>query len=666
MKPQSKMATVAAWLLAVAGLLSSGTVLPAAQLDSNDWEFRQDVDVPTAQVMKLALPSTLLGASRGGLVDLRLTDPDGTIVPFLVQHPVARTAANVIPKSSRVTLEANSTVVLVQTGTTSPINAVTLQGGTGRFLKGATVEGSIDGTTWRLLRRGAPVFNEPAGPSQMQVEFVAGEWAFLRLTLDDRRTPAIPVTGVVLHEASSEPAPKEMIKGVIVDRSESSSDNRMVLDLSAANLPVEFLEIETPEPLFRRRVEVLQREVSGEEVREIGIGAGTVYRVELDDATSVTNLLIPVGRSIGSREVVLTFANGDSPPLKVNGVRVHVRASHVVFGATKAGRHTFWTGNRLAKAPVYDVAVLGAAVRGLAQGKAEWMPLSRNASFKMPDALRLVEALGAVVDPKQWSVRRPVTLTGPGISQLELDLAALSRAQSGLADIRLFNSGRQVPFLVERTSLTRPVPIQFKTAVDAKRPTIGRWSVELPASGTPLAELVVMSPSPLFDRTFRLFEVGTTSRGEPMRQLLQEKRWVRTPAQAATKLVFDLNRRIGSRMLELETDNGDNPSVELSSMTASRPVARIVFKAPASGTTELLYGNAVAGVPRYDLGLLAQDVLSAPRQVASLADVIGADKPPGFALGSATWVLWVVLGLVVLGLLAVMTKLLPKPGGGGE
>ncbi len=174
MKPQSRMTTVAAWLLAFAGLLCSEALLPAAQFDSTEWEFQQDVDVPTAQVLKLALPSTLLGASRGGLVDLRLTDPDGNIVPFLVQHPVARRAANVVPKSTRVTLEANSTVVLVQTGTTSPTDAVTLQGGTGRFLKGATVEGSIDGTTWRLLRRGAPIFNAPAGPSQMQVEFVAG------------------------------------------------------------------------------------------------------------------------------------------------------------------------------------------------------------------------------------------------------------------------------------------------------------------------------------------------------------------------------------------------------------------------------------------------------------------------------------------------------------
>ena len=664
MKPKTSFRFVSAWLRAFGLLLVCGSGLAAAVFDSTEWEFRQDIDVPSARVMKLALPSALLGASQGGLVDLRLTDPDGNSVPFLVQHPVARRAGMIAPKTMQVSLDANRTVVSISTGTKSPIDGVVIQAGARRYLKSLLVEGSSDGASWTLLRRGAPIFEEPAGPSQRLVEFEAGEWAYLRLTLDDRRTPAVPITGVVLREASSEPAPKEIIAGAVLDRSESSVESRVVIDLGAANLPVESLEIETTEPLFRRQVVALQREVVGEEVREVGIGSGTVFRVQLDDAASATNLFVPIGRSVGSREVVLTFANGDSPALKITGVRVHVRPSHVVFGATKAGRHSFWTGNRVAKAPVYDVAGLSASVRGLAATKVEWMPVSRNPTFKLPDSLRLVEVLGGVIEPKLWTVRRPITIAGAGISQLELDLAASSGAQSGMVDIRLFNSGRQVPFLVDRTSLTRPVPVEFTAAADSKRPTVGRWTIGLPFKGAPIADLVATSPSPLFDRTFRLFEIGTTSRGEPVKQLLQEKRWVRTPDQTATRLVFDLNRRIGSRELVLETDNGDNPAIELSGLTANRPVARVVFKAPTSGPTELLYGNATAGAPRYDLGLLAREVLSAPRQVASLADEIAAEKANRFSWGAATWAFWVVLALVVVGLLAVMTKLLPKPGGG--
>ncbi len=664
MKPRTSVGFASALLQMAVLLIGARHVADAAVFESTEWEFRQEIDVPSAKVVKVVLPSALLGASQGGLADLRLTDPDGKIVPYLVQHPVARRAGMIAPKSMQVALEAKSTVIAISTGTKSSIDGVVLQAGARRYLKSLSMEGSSDGTSWTLLRRGAPIFEEPAGPSQRLVEFEAGEWAFLRLTLDDRRTPAIPVTAVVLREASSEPALTETVAGTVLDRSESSAESRVVVDLGAANLPVESLEIETSERLFRRQVVVSQREVVGEEVREGGIGSGTVFRVQLDDAASATNLFIPIGRNIGSREVVLTFANGDSPALAVTGVRVHVRPTHVVFGATKAGRHTFWTGNRVAKVPVYDVAGLSAAVRGLAAAKLEWMPVARNAAFKLPDALRMVEALGGVIEPKLWSVRRPITIAGAGVSQLELDLAASSGAQSGMVDIRLFNSGRQIPFLVDRTSLTRPVPVEFTAAADSKRPTVGRWTIGLPLKGAPIAELVATSSSPLFDRTFRLFEIGTTSRGEPVKHLLQEKRWVRTPDQAATKLVFDLNRRIGSRELVLETDNGDNPAIELSALTANRPVARVVFKAPTSGPTELLYGNAAVGAPRYDLGLLAREVLSAPRQIASMADVIAADKANRFSFGAATWAFWVVLALVVIGLLAVMTKLLPKPGGG--
>ncbi len=646
-------------LLAVLAFLVVHSV-SAAVFDPAEWEFRQDVEVPAAKVVKLALPSALIGAGQRGLADLRLADPDGNVVPFLVQHPVARRAASIAPSSTRVTLEGNSTVVLVQTGVTTPIDAATLQAGTGRFMKALLVEGSADGASWKTLRRGAPLFNEPGGPAQWQVEFEAGTWAFLRLTLDDRRTAAIPVTGVVLREAFSEPAPKDLLAGAILDRSESSAESRVVIDLTGANLPVESIEIETPEPLFRRRVQVLQREVAGEEVRETAIGSGTVFRVELEDAPGATNLFIPVGRSVDSREVVLAFANGDSPALKITGVRLHVRPSHGVFGVTKAGRHTFWTGNRLAKAPVYDVAALGSAVRGVAPANATWSALTRHAGFKPSDALKAVEALGGIIEPKQWSVRRTVTIGGPGVSQLELDLAALAGAQTGLSDIRLVNAGRQVPFLFERTSLTRPVPLKFAAAPDKKRPTVGLWKLELPADGTPLTELVATSPSPLFDRTFRLFEIVRTSRGETVRQLIAEQRWVRTPTRADTKLVFALNRRIGSRVLELETDNGDNPAVEVVSVGAIRPVVRLVFKAPATGSTELLYGNPSAVTPRYDLGLLAQEVLAASRRMASLADVGVTAVGFSFSLGSATWVLWIVLALVVIGLLAVMTRLLPK------
>ena len=79
----------------------------------------------------------------------------------------------------------------------------------------------------------------------------------------------------------------------------------------------------------------------------------------------------------------------------------------------------------------------------------------------------------------------------------------------------------------------------------------------------------------------------------------------------------------------------------------------------------LYYGNRAATAPRYDLALVAGQILAAEKLAASL----GAEeqvRPGGWAdqalAGSRAGILfWGVLALVVLGLLVVVAKLLPKP-----
>jgi hypothetical protein len=89
-----------------------------------------------------------------------------------------------------------------------------------------------------------------------------------------------------------------------------------------------------------------------------------------------------------------------------------------------------------------------------------------------------------------------------------------------------------------------------------------------------------------------------------------------------------------------------------------------VFKAPEAAPITLHYGNANVTGPRYDLQLMAAQLLAAPRGAATL----GAEQPTreGFAQGALRGlrggpVFWVSLGLVVLVLLVVVARHLPKP-----
>ena len=113
----------------------------------------------------------------------------------------------------------------------------------------------------------------------------------------------------------------------------------------------------------------------------------------------------------------------------------------------------------------------------------------------------------------------------------------------------------------------------------------------------------------------------------------------------------------------LETDNGDNPPIELEKFTAFYPATRILFKAKPGDDLFLYYGNKQAAPPSYDLSLVAEQLLTAGKNVAS----ISAEQQ----LKNSSWynnqmasqggvLLWGILALVVVVLLFIISRLLPN------
>ena len=114
----------------------------------------------------------------------------------------------------------------------------------------------------------------------------------------------------------------------------------------------------------------------------------------------------------------------------------------------------------------------------------------------------------------------------------------------------------------------------------------------------------------------------------------------------------------------METDNGDNPPVELGNFQLSYRITRLLCKAPISPETYLYYGNRNIGVPRYDLALMAPELLAAEKAAATLGPeerltkVGWGETLQMTRLGSILF--WTALALVVVVLLVVMARLLPK------
>jgi hypothetical protein len=654
-------------------LLVLWAVAPAVALEPADWRYRQPLAVERAGLQKLALPPETLGLARAGLEDLRLLNPAGREVPFVFTAPAPEIpAATRAPESFRANLIGSTTELLITTGTANPLEALTLVSPAPGFLKAARLEWQRADGTWETVAEQTALFRQ-YGATQLRFPLERRVAAQLRVTVDDSRTRPVPFTGARLELAgSTAPEVTLPLPVRIVRREEFAGESVLTLDLGGAQVALAALEFSTPEPLFARTVTLTARELREESAAERTLGTAEIWRVAAEGVPASARLDAPLRCSTPSRELLLHIANGDSPPLAIERVAARQHPRWLVFHAAEPGAYALLTGNPQVAAPRYDLATLATALRdtppgSLAPGRAE-----PNPGYRAADPLADAPLRGAALDPASWGFRKKVQLATAGVQQLELDLEVLARAKAGLADLRLVRDGAQVPYLLERPALARTVALTAAAAADPKRPRVSRWQLKLPRSGAPITRLMLASGTAVFQRHFKLVEkIADERRGETRERTLASADWSQTPGEKRP-LALPLAAPPAADVIFLETDNGDNPPIELSSVRAEYRVARLLFKtdsgaaATAAGDgLALYYGNNKAEAPRYDLALIARQILAAEKSVATL----GAEEPmraggwggQWLAGLSAGWIFWGALGLVVIGLLFVVAKLLPKP-----
>jgi len=658
MKRLNKFDTNWSWCLALAFSFS----IHAAGLPA-EWQREQPFNVPAPGLVKLSLPVETLDAARPALEDLRLYDDAGNELPYLIQRPVpvAKVVQNI--KSFHVSLTPSNTVIVLETGLTQPLDDVTLETPAGGFIKPVRIEGSTDLKSWRTLEQGQPVFRQPDGASRLHVSFPAGSWPWLRLTVDDQRTPPIPFTGAHIRVSVTESAPGEWMPAVIAERSENPGETRLALNLGAANLSLSAVQVETAEPLFSRQVTFAVPQISEGFIHEQTIGQGVIYRVAIEGQPAVESLLAPLQSQVRSRELLLFIHNQDSPPLPITAVRVERRPVYLVFLARQAGVCHLLTGNNQCAAPHYDLAALDMNLKSVAVAPLKLSPPAGNSNYRPPEVLPGIEETGAALDVTAWKYRKPVKIARDGAQQLELDLDALGHAQPDFQDLRLLHGSNQVPYIIERTSISRSLAPAVIATNGTKDPKLSRWLIKLPQSNLPVTRLSCVTRTALFQRDVALYEELADERGEKYRHNLSGASWIQKPDRKSGEFSLTLDGPPQSDTLFLETHNGDNPPIELDQFQLFYPVTRILFKARPDDELFLYYGNPRVDSPRYDLSLVAGQLLAADKAVASPT----AEQP----LRKSSWreheipgtggvVFWGILSLVVVVLLIIISRLLPK------
>jgi hypothetical protein len=90
--------------------------------------------------------------------------------------------------------------------------------------------------------------------------------------------------------------------------------------------------------------------------------------------------------------------------------------------------------------------------------------------------------------------------------------------------------------------------------------------------------------------------------------------------------------------------------------------ARILFKAVPGTEVFLYYGHFQVSAPRYDIAAALPRILSAKRIKAGLGpeEVLQPGREHGLTRYESGWIFWSVLIVVVIGLLVIIARLLPK------
>ncbi len=636
----------------------------ALALDESEWSHRQEFTVEATGLVKFALPAETLDGAALDLADLRVLDTTGRETPYALVRPAGVQPKSTAPRNFRAELTDSATTLTIETGTTQPLVSVTVSTPANAFIKPVRIELSADGHTWETVADSIPLFRQN-GAEQLTFTLPHRPSPWVRLTVDDRRSPPLAFTGATLLAGEVRPAATEPVEVRVLARDELPGETVLTLDLGAAHLPLTSLQFTTDDPLFTRAVTVTHRELTDESVVERTITRGVIYRVAMEGLAPASNLTLPLFFTTPTRELIVHIDNGDSPPLTLTGLRGERRPVSIVFNASASGVHTLLMGRPHTAPPRYDLPPFSGDFEKLPTASIHLGKPTPNPGYRRAEALANVDIAGAPLDPQGWAWRKTVRIDTAGVQQLELDSDVLADARRDLADLRLIRAGHQLPYLIEHTSLVRPLPLVPVAVHDPKQPRLSRWELKLPRSGLPLTRITMTSPTGLFQRRLRLYERVTDDRGYTREITLSESDWRRTPGRPGATLSLALSTAPQTDTLWLETDNGDNPPISISVLQAWHPVTRLLFKTGADDAPALYYGQPRADAPRYDLGLVAGQLFTAEKHAARLgaaeALTSGGWTPTAFMSRRSGILFWGALVLVVGLLLFVVVRLLPNP-----
>jgi hypothetical protein len=227
-------------------------------------------------------------------------------------------------------------------------------------------------------------------------------------------------------------------------------------------------------------------------------------------------------------------------------------------------------------------------------------------------------------------------------------------------------AGRQVPYLVERAS--EPLSLDLSIERLSTRPAalpqdrmLTVYRVPWPFERLPSPRLVLTTSARVFRRevSIGIEREPDRSQRDPWIETILVSAWAHADQDAPAPALTLPLRQIDAKELLVIVEEGDNSPLPLVSARVLLPSYRLRLFRERGAALRLAYGRDDLSLPRYDLALLAPQLIG----VAATEVVPGAEQAPPPAAAAVLMsprVFWGVLIVAVLVLITLLVRLVRK------
>jgi hypothetical protein len=363
-------------------ILLFGLLSTVFALEITKWKYQAKVIIEdrTSKYYTLSLTPEVYNAARLDLGDIRLIDPNGEQIPYVLFKPQDITEKQIYKPAviNRSTHKSKVAVVTLDFGKQTIKNAIEVITQGDNFRRAVKIEGSNNNVEFFTLVEQAYTFAVEYNRRFEQVDLPVNDYRYLRISVwpmaTEGKNPVIEEVKTFKIErrlAKCRPVDVNMVQ-IEHSEDEKSNSSIYVYDLAYCHLQISEISLDVADDSFYRYVTVEGRDTTKRKVRidsedgrqrfrevEVpwqGIINDTIYRYTTDDGKKHEKLVlsIPSGRRL-YRYLRITIKDYDDKPVTVTQALAKMIAHNLIFAVQGDTAPTFYVGSESAGSPQYDL-----------------------------------------------------------------------------------------------------------------------------------------------------------------------------------------------------------------------------------------------------------------------------------------------------------------------